>query len=420
MQSPKLQRIKMIAAASAGNALEFYDFFVYGFFALSLGKTYFPVQSQASELLLTFGTFGVSFFARPIGAAVLGAYADSKGRSACMILSIALMTIAVFTISVLPGYERIGALAPMGIFLARLLQGFALGGEFGSSTALMLEHSTGAETEAATWQGVSQNLAGLCAAGIAWVLVPGQVETIFGVQPFRIAFAAGAVGGLVALLLRRRINDAPIFFEQKQARRQKPSAGLANIVITAGMVAIGTAQTYLILYLPTYGKTQLALQMKETLSAVCLLYVILLLLTPLRLVIARRFDESRNSRYMLYSCLAMAAVAYPAFYILDAWPSDKTLFLLSIMFALLSLPYNAPLNGFMGLVFSMRERGVGLSMGYALGIAIFGGAAPFIFTGLISLTGNPRSPALYLIITSTITLLALSAAGWRLRQREPS
>lgn len=416
MRSLRLQRIKMIAAASAGNALEFYDFFVYGFFALSLGRAFFPNESQTSQLLLTFGTFGVSFFARPVGAAILGTYADSKGRSACMILSISMMTVAIFIMAVLPGYERIGALAPLGIFLARLMQGFALGGEFGSSTALMIEYSAGAETEAAAWQGVSQNLAGLFAAGIAWMLTGLGAE--LGFQPFRIAFAVGAMGGVGALLLRRKIQDAPLFLEQKAAPRQRPGVLFSNIMIAAGMVAIGTAQTYLVLYLPTYGKTELGVQVKQTLAIVCLLYVVLLFLTPLRLAIARRFDKSHSNNFMLYSCLAMAAMAYPAFYALQVWPKSLALFMLSLVFALLALPYNAPLNGFMGLVFLVKERGIGLSMGYALGIAIFGGAAPFIFTYLIFATGSPRSPALYLVFTSVITIMALLAAKWRLQQNK--
>ncbi len=180
------------------------------------------------------------------------------------------------------------------------------------------------------------------------------------------------------------------------------------------MVAIGTAQTYLVLYLPTYGKVQLGLHVEKTLGAVCLLYLILLFLTPVRVEIARRFDKTKRSRFMLYSCLAMAIMAYPSFYILNLWPSNYALFGLSLFFALLALPYNAPLNGLMGLIFSVSERGAGLSLGYALGIALFGGGAPFIFEWLIELTGNPRSPALYLVLAAAITLAAISAANWRL------
>lgn len=414
MQHVKFERARMIAAASAGNALEFYDFFIYGFFALNIGETFFPGHSQTARLLLTFGTFGISFFARPVGALILGAYADAKGRSACMILAVAMMSGAILLMALLPGYNHIGMLAPLGVLLARLLQGFALGGEFGSSTALMIEHSGGAETEAATWQGVSQNLAGLLASGIAWLLA-SQSQLALGFQPFRIAFILGALGGIGALLLRRRIGDAPVFLEQKEELRGRPRALFGGIIIAAGMVAIGTAQTYLVLYLPTYAATELKLQADKALGTICVLYVILLLLTPIRLRIARHFDVSHHSRYMLLSCLAMAAMAYPVFALLSLWPSNLALFWLPLVFTVLSLPYNAPLNGFMGLVFSVRERGVGLSTGYALGIALFGGGAPFIFTWLIALTGDPRSPGLYLLLASAITLAALWAARRRLR-----
>ncbi len=415
MQHVKVGRIRMIAAASAGNALEFYDFFIYGFFALNLGETFFPGHSQTARLLLTFGTFGLSFFARPVGALVLGAYADAKGRSACMILAVAMMSGAILLMALLPGYDHIGVFAPLGVLVARLLQGFALGGEFGSSTALMIEHSGGAETEAATWQGVSQNLAGLLASGIAWLLA-SLPQMTFGIQPFRIAFALGVVGGMGALLLRRRIGDAPAFLEQKNWPRERPLVLFCGIAIAAGMVAIGTAQTYLILYLPTYATTELKLQVDKALGTICLLYAILLLLTPIRLVIAKRFDISHRSRYMLASCLAMAALSYPVFDLLALWPTNLTLFCLPLVFTVLGLPYNAPLNGFMGLVFSVRERGLGLSTGYALGIALFGGAAPFIFTWLISITGDPRSPGLYLVFAAAITLVALLAARGRLQR----
>lgn len=406
----------MIAAASAGNALEFYDFFIYGFFALSLGKTFFPAHNQTASLLLTFGTFGISFFARPIGAVVLGAYADRIGRSACMILAVSMMSGAILLMAVLPGYDEIGVLSPIGLLLARLVQGFALGGEFGSSTALMIEHSGGAETEAATWQGVSQNLAGLLAAGIAWLFVSWPAFS-FGFEPFRIAFAMGALGGVGALLLRRRIGDAPSFIEQKRTSRENSGVLISGIAIAAGMVAIGTAQTYLVLYLPTYAATELNLKVDKALGTVCLVYMILLLLTPLRLKIAKHFDITHRSRYMVASCLAMAAMSYPVFAVLSLWPTNLALFCLPLLFALLGIPYNAPLNGFMGLVFSVRERGMGLSTGYALGIALFGGAAPFIFTWLISVTGDPRSPGLYLVFATIITLVALWGASRRLQIR---
>lgn len=416
LQQGRWARAKLITAASAGNALEFYDFMVYGYFASNLAATFFPGHDQTSKLLLTFGTFAVSFFARPVGALILGRLADVKGRVFCMVLSVVLMSAAALLMAVLPGYQQIGLLAPLGILFARLVQGFALGGEFGSSTSLMIEHSAGRETHAASFQGVSQNVSGLLAVSVAWILSM-HGTTIFGIEDFRIAFALGAVGGLFVLYLRRKLEDAPSFKAEQQKNPDKHPILPGAILIAAGMVAIGTAQTYLALYLPTYATTELHMQAHKALAAIFLLYLILMAIIPLRLFFANLFDRQRNSMIMVCSCLLMALIAYPAFEILHIWPGELTLFCLPVLFNLVALPYNAPLNGFMGLVFPINGRGVGLSLGYSLGIALFGGCAPFIFTWLTAHTGDPRSPALYLIFTTIITLVAIWAGQRRMSAR---
>jgi MHS family proline/betaine transporter-like MFS transporter len=405
---------RMIAAASIGNALEFFDFIIYGFFASSLAATFFPGKDATTKLLLTFGAFGVSFFARPVGALVLGIFADRKGRVAAMILCVSMMTLASAMIALMPARTAIGLFAPIGILAARLIQGFALGGEFGSATALMIEHSTGSETRAASWQGTSQNFAGLFASGLAWIL-SAHMQGIFHILPFRIAFAAGALAGPVAILMRRGLAEAPAFLEQqKRPRPDDEHATFSGVLIAAGMVAIGTAQTYLTIYLPTYATTQLHMHAGKALGAVFLNYVITLALTPWRLKVARAFDQTHRAHFMLLSCLAMLAAGYPAFILLDWWPGPIMLFLLPIGFTVIGMFYNAPLSGFMGMVFSLRHRGVGLSIGYALGIAIFGGSAPFINTWLVARTGDPRSPGLYLIFASVVSIAALVAAQRRL------
>ena len=165
-----MKRWHMIVAASAGNALEFYDFIIYGFFAPDIAAAFFPGQDAATKLLLTFGTFGVSFLARPVGALILGAYADRRGRTTTMIIAVSMMTLASAIITFAPPRTEIGLAAPLLILLARLIQGFALGGEFGSATALMIEHSAGRESHAASWQGTSQNFALLFGSGTAWLL----------------------------------------------------------------------------------------------------------------------------------------------------------------------------------------------------------------------------------------------------------
>jgi MHS family proline/betaine transporter-like MFS transporter len=324
------------------------------------------------------------------------------------------MTVGSAMIALMPGRASIGLLAPFGILAARLIQGFALGGEFGSATALMIEHAEGGETKAATWQGVSQNISALVASGIGWLLSHMLAAESFHTLGFRIAFGIGALAGPVALLLRRRLRDAPSFLAAKRQPEPAEILPVSGIAIAAGMVAIGTAQTYLVVYLPSYATTQLHMTAGSALGSVFLLYAVTLAITPLRLLIAARFDASHRTWPMLLSCGAMLATGYPAFFLLDLWPGPVMLFLLPLAFTLIGLPYNAPLSGFMGMVFSARRRGIGLSTGYALGIAAFGGFAPFINTWLVAKTGDPRSPGLYLALTAIVTISALLAARRRL------
>ena len=412
--------LRLIAAASIGNALEFYDFIIFGFFAIPIGETFFPGHDAVTRLLLTFGTFGVSFFARPVGALVLGVYADRQGRARCMTIAVALMTVAGAAIALLPGRATIGIAAPLGILASRLVQGFALGGEFGASTALMIEHATGAESRSASWQGTSQTLASALASGVAWLLTGFPASLPFHVAPFRLAFLVGVAAGPIALLLRRTVEDAPAIIAARGQPRSRSHAldrdTLRGIAIAAGLVAVGTAQTYFVIYLPTYAAAELHVRLSSALGSVFLLYIATLALTPLRLRIATRFDRSRRTGGMLLSCVLMLATAYPTFVLLGLWPGRVMLFLIPLALVAIGLPYNAPLHGMMGLVFPAGRRGVGLSVGYAVGIMLFGGTAPFISTWLVAYTGDPRSPGLYLALTAALSTGAVLVARPRMRR----
>lgn len=148
--SPRVWRA--VVAASIGNALEWFDLVVYGFFAVTISRLFFPAGNDTVSLLLTLGTFGVSFFMRPLGAIVLGAYADRAGRKAALTLSILLMMAGTFVIAVLPTYRTIGVAAPLILVAARLIQGFSAGGEFGSATAFLAEHVPGRRGFFASWR----------------------------------------------------------------------------------------------------------------------------------------------------------------------------------------------------------------------------------------------------------------------------
>src|SRR5437660_2291717 len=155
---------RLIVATSLGNALEWFDISVYAYFAVYVSKAFFPNNDPTTSLLLTFGTFGLSFLVRPIGGLVLGAYADRHGRKASLMVSIVMMTFATLVIALMPAYESIGILAPIAVLAARLVQGFSAGGEFGSSTAFLVEHRPDRRGFIASWQFASQGLSSLLAS----------------------------------------------------------------------------------------------------------------------------------------------------------------------------------------------------------------------------------------------------------------
>src|SRR5215475_316283 len=143
---------RMIVAAMIGNVLEWFDFVVYGFFAVTIAEVFFPLHDPTAQMLVTWGTFGLAYFVRPLGAIVVGSYTDRAGRKAGLLLSIALMMVGTTLMAVTPGYATIGIAAPILITLARFLQGFSVGGEYGSAVSFLAEHGGGRRGFAASWQ----------------------------------------------------------------------------------------------------------------------------------------------------------------------------------------------------------------------------------------------------------------------------
>jgi MHS family proline/betaine transporter-like MFS transporter len=184
-----------IAAATIGNALEWFDILVYGYFATTIGSVFFPNANPVVSLLLTFMSFGLSYLARPIGAAVLGAYADRAGRKAALALSIQLMVIGTGVMAIMPSYASIGLLAPIAVFAARLTQGFAVAGEFGSSTAFMIEHAAHRKGFYSSWQMTGQQVAKLLAALFGFVLTGALTAHQLHTWGWRVPFVFGLLVG---------------------------------------------------------------------------------------------------------------------------------------------------------------------------------------------------------------------------------
>ena len=196
----------VVATASVGNALEWYDFSVFGYFASQIAAAFFPTAGSTRGLLLTFGTYGVSFLARPLGAAILGSYADRRGRRASLTASIVLMTFGTAMMAVMPGYATIGRLAPAGILAARLIQGFSAGGEFGGATAFMIEHAERRAGFFGSFQFTSQAASAILGSGVGWGLSAVLSASTLSAWGFRLPFLFGLLIGPVGFVVRRHIE----------------------------------------------------------------------------------------------------------------------------------------------------------------------------------------------------------------------
>ena len=203
--------VKTLAATCIGNALEWYDLVIYAFFARYISQAFFPNADPSVSLLLAFGTFGASFLVRPIGAVVLGAYADRRGRKKALVLSIGLMMLGTLMILLMPGYQQIGLLAPLLVLLARLIQGFSAGGEFGSSTAFLVEHFPARRVFIASWQITTQGASTVLAAGAGLLMTHWLSDAQLQQWGWRVPFIFGLLLGPVGWWIRRHMQEPPGF-----------------------------------------------------------------------------------------------------------------------------------------------------------------------------------------------------------------
>ncbi len=405
---PPASRAKVIVAASVGNALEFYDFTVYGYFATQIGAAFFP-GGELTSLLLAWGTYGTAFLARPLGALVIGSYADRHGRRAAMTLSILLMTAGTFMMAFMPGVAMIGLVAPFGILAARLLQGFSTGGEFGGATAFMLEHGGDRGGLVASFQFISQAVASLAGAGIAYLTALAMPAAMLHDWGFRLPFVIGLLICPVGLYLRREVEETAIF--RATARVASPALSAlrhhwGRILLAAGTIAGGTAGTYLTIYLPSYAQHELHMSATSSLAVPVLGALVALVVTPLS---AHWSDRVGRLLPALVFCPLLMLAAYPAFRAVSAAPVFAMLALTTIGLTAVRSAYSAPLPALLGEMFPPALRGVGMSVGYSLGVLVFGSLAPFINTWVIGATGDKSFPGIYLGLCSLVTLGCLVA-----------
>ena len=398
----------MVIAAAIGNALEFYDIIVFGFFAQAIGSAFFPSADPAIAQMQAWGVFGTAFVARPIGAYVLGRYADRIGRRASMTLSIALMTAGTGLLAFMPRYDAIGILAPIGILLARLLQGFSAGGEFGGSTAFMIEHAPQSRHGFfASFQFTSQAVSNILACAIALLVTGVMSKEAFAAWGFRIPFVIGMLIGPVGLYLRRGVDETPEFLASRKS--SLPLGVLSardwiKVALASGIVAMGTVGTYINIYLPSFAQGTLHLPPSTGYWVSLVSAVVSFFVTP---VMAGISDRGARWHWPAVWAVITVLLAVP----LVGWgvhdPGMTKLMIGIGALTALRAAYSAPMPAMLGEMFPVQVRALGMSLGYTIGVAVLGGFTPYLCSWAVNWSGNVSAPGYVLAAAGVLSLAAL-------------
>lgn len=408
-----LSGLRLIAACTIGNALEFYDFVAFSFFAGTIGALFFPARDATGQLLLALATYGVGFFLRPLGGVVLGAYADRKGRKAATVLTLLLMACGTGLIGLSPTYAQIGVFAPALMVFGRLLQGFSAGGEVGASTTLLAESApAGRRGFYGSWQLASQGLGVLGAAFAAYAMTAFLPSDAIQSWGWRVPFLLGILIVPMGLWLRAALKESHAN-EDSAATRSISSLGLvfsrhaSQLAAGVGLIIGGTAaNAIVVLYMATYAVRQLHLAPSAGLFAGIIAGLVTLIVAPAGGWLS---DRVGRKPVIMTAYIAMAVLIYPAFLLLNASPVLPALIGVVIVLAGLNAAGGGAVITTLTEIFPVEARATGMSLVYALGVAIFGGFGQFIVTWLIQVTGNPIAPAYYVIVCSVATLIALRA-----------
>jgi metabolite-proton symporter len=417
---PENSIVKVVFASLVGTAVEWYDFFLYGSAAaLVFGKLFFPSSDPVTGTLLAFGTYALGFVARPLGGIVFGHFGDRVGRKKMLVVALMMMGIATFAIGLLPTYASIGLAAPILLLVCRLVQGFAVGGEWGGAVLMASEHGTDAQRGFwSSWPQAGVPLGNMLATGVLFVLAAVQSDETFESWGWRIPFLLSAVLVLIGLWVRLQLEESPVFQEARDeiaAKKDEDShMPLLEVVrtypkevfIAMGMRLAENISYYIftivvLTYATDFAKisTDLILQMLFIGAAFQFL-----------LIPAVGALSDRVGRRPLYLAGAVGVAVWSYVFLGLASSEDGGKVLLAVVVGLFfhSLMY-APQAAFFSELFGTSVRYTGASVGYQLASIFAGALAPIIAVALLrSGDGdNTLAVALYVTAASVITIIAV-------------
>jgi len=403
--------LKIVIAASLVTGLEMFDFTVFGFFAVMIGDRFFPAKDPMTSLLWAVGTFGVGFFMRPLGAMMIGAYADRVGRRAAMTRTSWMMALGTAALGLCPSFASIGVIAPLVIIAARSLQGFAVGGDIGVAATFVMEAGpVSRRGYRVSWQLTSQGAAALLGATLGVLLTSTVSPVALASWGWRVPFLIGLLIAPVGLYVRRRLRDDPL--STNTARNAgTPLAELCRehgtTILLAMLMMMGqTIPVYAIVYyMPSYVTRVMHMPAVIGFLASALSALLLVVIPPLSGRLIDRLPRRKPLALLASGCTAL--LVYPVFLMItratSALPILCAVGLISAMVAI-----GAVAVALLVLeALPARVRASGMAVSHALHVALFGGTAQFIVTGLIRWTGDPMSAAWYVAPACAVSFCAL-------------
>jgi MFS transporter, MHS family, proline/betaine transporter len=399
---------RAIWAASIGNLMEWYDFGVYAYLATLIAAKFFPSTDPTASLLSAFAAYGVGFLARPLGGIVIGRLGDTQGRKAALVLTIFLMALGTIGIGLLPSYERIGIWAPVLLVGLRIVQGIAAGGEWGTSTAFIIEWSPpdrrglfGSFQQVSTAGG---SLLGSATAAVFTSLLSSTTMLTWG---WRVPFLLGALLLAVGVYLRQNVEETPSFEASRKAPPEEFGRSGVSLAIQAfGFTIFWTIAYYILLaWMPSFTQKFAGLTPSEALWSNTVGLIAMVIAVPFWGALS---DRIGRRPLLMASTISVGLLAWPLFSVMAKGAGLVMVVPVQILFGILLALYSGPGPAAISEIFPTHLRSTWMSTGYTVAVAIFGGFAPFVSTWLISVTGSPVSPTyLYLAPAALISLQVL-------------
>lgn len=405
---------RAVAAAAVGNATEWYDFGVYSYLAVIIGRVFFPSASPGAQLVATFATFAAAFLVRPLGGLFFGPLGDRIGRRTVLAATMILMAVSTFAIGLIPSFAAIGITAPLLLLVARMVQGFSTGGEYGGATTFIAEYAPdrrrgflGSWLEFGT---VSGYLGGALIVTLLTLLFGDDAMHSWGWRvPFLLALPLGAVG----LYLRLRLEDTPVFQEHQATASDPPGGGLREVfagfwrpmLVCTGLVLAFNVNNYLVTaYLPSYIEVQLGY--RESTALVVTLVAMAFMLAMVT-VMGRWSDRVGRRAVLRTGSLCAIVLTVPAFWLLQRG-SVGWLVVGALLLALTLVHFSGAIPSTLPALFPTYVRYGALAISFNVSVALFGGTTPMVAEALVDWTGNRYAPALPVLVAGVVGLVTVS------------